>query len=133
MNCKILEKKFVAHESPPKNHYLSLLDMDIVLHWHLHKQCISSRPTWISWLIHQLLTLHSTTKSTPSLPPAFVVGLLVLPREKYPCHKMQLQRCTPTNAQVCNDCTYRQNSVFDVLSEDFKLSISFCLKVLNTL
>ena len=34
-----------------------------------------------------------------SLPAAFVVGSLVLPREKYPCNKIQqLQICMPTNA-----------------------------------
>ena len=41
----------------------------------------------------------------------------------------------PTNAQksINNDCNYRWNSVSDVLSEDFRLSVYFHFKVLNTL
>ena len=33
-----------------------------------------------------------------SLPAAFFVGRLVLPREKYPCSTIRVWRCTPTNA-----------------------------------
>ena len=36
-------------------------------------------------------------------------------------------------SQVCNDCTYRWNSVSEVLSEDARLRIYFRFKVLNTL
>ena len=68
---------------------------------------------------------------------AVVVGPLVLPREKYPCSNIQLQRCTLTNAQcmesqVYNDCTYRQNSISEVLTDDVRLSKYFRFKV-NTL
>ena len=43
--------------------------------------------------------LHSTTYSRTSLPTAFVVGPLVLPREKYPYDTIQVRRCMPTNVQ----------------------------------
>ena len=43
--------------------------------------------------------LHSTTQSRTSLPAAFVVGPLILLREKYPCNTKQVQRCTSTNSQ----------------------------------
>ena len=76
---------------------MSLHDTGILLHLHFHKQWICSKPTWISWLINWLLTLYSTTKSRTSLPAAFVVGPLVLPREKY--YTIQVRRCAPTNAQ----------------------------------
>ena len=33
------------------------------------------------------------------MPAAFVVGPLVLSREKYPCNNIKAQRCTATNAQ----------------------------------
>ena len=33
-----------------------------------------------------------------SLPAAFVDGLLVILREKYPCNIIQVWRCKPTNA-----------------------------------
>ena len=38
-----------------------------------------------------------------------------------------------TESQVCNECTYWQNSVSDVLSDDVRLSIYFRFKILNTL
>ena len=44
------------------------------------------------------LTLHSTTQGRTSLPTAFVVGPLVLPREKYPCNTIKVQRCMPIKA-----------------------------------
>ena len=98
INYKILQKKHVVHQFPQMNHYLSLLDSDILSCSHFHEQCICLKPIRFSWLIHGLLTLHSTTQSRTSLPAAFVVGPLVLPREKCPRNTMQLQRCTPTNA-----------------------------------
>ena len=75
------------------------IDNNILLHLHFHNQCFCSKPTWIPWLIHQLLMLHSTTQPKTSLPVAFVVGPLVLPRDKYLCNTLQLQRCMPTNTQ----------------------------------
>ena len=45
--------------------------------------------------------------------------------------EMYANKCT--EKQVCNDCTYKQNRVFEVLSEDIRLSIYFRFKVLNTL
>ena len=42
---------------------------------------ICSCSTQLSLLIHQLLTLHSTTLSRTSLFAAFIVGPLVLPRK----------------------------------------------------
>ena len=54
-----LEKK-CYYWFPQINHYLSLLDTDILLYLHFHKQCICSKSTWTSWLIHRLLMLHST-------------------------------------------------------------------------
>ena len=35
-----------------------------------------------------------------------------------------------TESQVCNDCNYRWNSVSEVLTEEVRLSIYFCFKVL---
>ena len=66
---------------------------------HTFTKNICLKSTRISWLVHQLLTLHSTTLSRTSLPGALVVGPLVLPREKYPFKTIQVQRCSPTNAQ----------------------------------
>ena len=37
------------------------------------------------------------------------------------------------DSQVCNDCTYRRNSVSEVLFEDVRLSIYFRFKVSNTM
>ena len=39
---------------------------------------------------------HSITNSRTYLPAAFIVGLLVLLREKYSCSNMQVRRCMPT-------------------------------------
>ena len=98
INYKILQKKYIAHQFPQINHFLSLLDMDILLCTSFHEQYICLKPTWNSWLIHRLLTLYSTTQSRTSLPAAFFVGPLVLLREKYPCNTIQGRRCKPTNA-----------------------------------
>ena len=37
------------------------------------------------------------------------------------------------HSQVWNDSIYRRNSISDILSDDVRLSIHFCFKVLNTL
>ena len=118
---------------------LIIINMDILLCLHFHERCICSKPTSISWLIHRLLILYSTTQSRTSLSAAFVVDQLVLQKEKYPCNTIQVrtiqvQRCMPTNAQrACNYCTYRRNSISEISSEDVRLSIYFRFKVLNTL
>ena len=91
--------KYFRKNFPQVKHYLSLLDTGILLCSHFHEQCICSKPTWIFCLMHQLLTLHSTTYSRTSLPAAFIVGPLVLPREKHPCNTMQVWRCMLKNAQ----------------------------------
>ena len=83
------------HQFPQINHYLSLLDTDVVLCMHFHKQYLFEASLK---LIHGLLTLHSTTQSRISLPATFTFGPLVLLTEKYPCNTMQVQRCTSTNA-----------------------------------
>ena len=66
---------------------------------------------------------------------AFAVGPLVLPREKYPCNTTQVQiyadKCT--ESQFYYDCTYRQNSISEDLSEDVKLSIYLHFKMLNNM
>ena len=61
VNCKILRKICCSLVSSNKPLLKSLLDTDILLCFHFQEQCICSKPTWISWLIHQLLMLHSTT------------------------------------------------------------------------
>ena len=38
-----------------------------------------------------------------------------------------------TENQVCNDCTYMQNSISDILPDDVRSNISFHFKILNTL
>ena len=38
-------------------------------------------------------------ESRTSLPASFIVGPLVLPREKYPCKTVQVWRCMVTNGQ----------------------------------
>ena len=43
------------------SNYLLLLDTDILLHLHFHKQCICLKPIWTSWLMHRLLMLNRTT------------------------------------------------------------------------
>ena len=45
--------------------------------------------------------------------------------------EMYTQKCM--ESQVCNYCTDRLNSVSQVLSEDVRLNIYFCVEVLNTL
>ena len=62
INCKMLLKYFEKINCllvSSTRHYLSLLD--ILLCSHFHEQCICLKQTWTSWLIDQLLTLHSTT------------------------------------------------------------------------
>ena len=59
---KILQKKYIV---PQIDHYLSLLDADILLRSHFQKQCICSRPAWVSWLMHRFLTLHNTLRVEP--------------------------------------------------------------------
>ena len=54
-----------------------------------------------------------------------------IPVQCYTSMEIYADKCT--ESQVCNDCTYRQNSLSEVLSEDVRLSIYFCFKVLNTL
>ena len=80
------------------------------------------------------LMFHSVTQSRTSLPAAFVVGPLFLLREismhYYTSTEMYIYNCT--KSQVCNGCTYRWNSVSEVLS-DVRLTIYFPLKVLNIL
>ena len=79
--------------------------------------------------------LNSTTQSRTSLPTAFVVGRLVLSREKYPCNTIQVQTYKPTNAQTVKSVmiALTGRSLFEVPLEDAKLSINFRFKVLNTL
>ena len=96
---KYFRKNMLLISFLKKKHYLSLLDTDILSCSHFHKQCICSKPTWTSWLINRLLTLNGTTWGRASLSTAFVVGPMVLPREKYPCNTIQLWRYTPTNAR----------------------------------
>ena len=50
-------------------------------------------------------------------------------------YRTSTEMCTNkcTGSQVCNDVTYRQNSVSEILSEDVSLSIYFCFKALNAL
>ena len=69
-------------------------------------------------------------KSKTSLPAAFVIGPEI-PMQYYTSTEMYSDKCMEN--QVCNNCTYRQNSISDVLSEDVKLSIYFSFKILNTL
>ena len=54
----------------------------------------------------------------------------VILMQYYTSMEMYANKCTEN--QVCNDCTYRQNRVFEVLSEDVRLSKYFHFKVLNT-
>ena len=51
---KILQKKYIV---PQIDHYLSLLDTDILLRSHF--------PAWVSWLMHRFLTLHNTLRVEP--------------------------------------------------------------------
>ena len=64
-----------------------------------HKQCICLKPTWISWLPMQ----HYTG--------------------------METYTKKSTDSQVCNNWTYRWNSVSEALSDDVSLSIYFHFKV----
>ena len=54
-----------------------------------------------------------------------------IPMQYYAIMEMYADKCM--ESQVCNDFTYKQNSVSEVLSENVMLSIYFRLKVLNTL
>ena len=78
--------------------------------------------------------LHSTTQSstTASCLHCWFTGLneKVILMQYYTSMEMYANKCTEN--QVCNDCTYRQNRVFEVLSEDVRLSKYFHFKVLNT-
>ena len=38
-----------------------------------------------------------------------------------------------TESEVCDDCTYMQNSISDILSDDFRSNIYFDFKILNAL
>ena len=70
------------------------------------------------------------------MPTTFVVGPLVLLREKYPCNTPEVWRFTLTNcteSQACNDCTYRQNSVSTNCLIVFDNVVGLALKELNTL
>ena len=49
----------------------------------------------------------------------------------YTSMEMYASKCTEN--KVYSDCTYRQNRVFEVLSDDVRLSRYFRFKVLNTL
>ena len=49
----------------------------------------------------------------------------------YAITKVYADKCM--KGQVCNDCTYKWNSVSEILSEDVMLRIYFRFKVLNTL
>ena len=78
-------------------------------------------------IIYQFLMLHSIIYSTTSLPAAFVVGPLVLTREKHPCNTKQVTMCTSTNAHPVKSAMIALvwNSVSEVLSEDGRLSICY--------
>ena len=78
-------------------------------------------------IIHQFLMLHSIIYSTTSLPAAFVVGPLVLTREKHPCNTKQVTMCTSTNAHPVKSAmiVLVWNSVSEVLSEDGRLSTCY--------
>ena len=54
-----------------------------------------------------------------------------IPMQYYAIMEMYADKCT--QSQVCSDCTYRQNSISEVLSENVMLSIYLYFKVLSTL
>ena len=54
-----------------------------------------------------------------------------IPTQYYASTKLYTNKCT--ESQVCNDYTYRWSSVSEVLTGDFRLSIYFHFRVLNTL
>ena len=83
---------------------------------------------------HEVAKNHLEQNLTASCLHCWSAGLTEreIPMQYYAITQMQVC-CKCTESQVCNDCTYRWNSSFEVLSEDVILSIYFRVKFLNTL
>ena len=131
----MLQKKYIDHQFPQINHYLSLLDTDILLRSHFTKMYLfeanldllanTSTPDIAQYYLEQNLTascLHSWSTGLTKRE---------IPMQYYTSTEMYADKCT--ESQVWNDCTYRRNSVSEVLSEYVRLSIYFRFKILNTL
>ena len=102
------EQQKVSSDLSEKIKYKSFFIQEFWSAWYK----IYSWLTYFYWLMHRPLTLHSINYGRTSLPPAFIVGLLTLLREKYPCNAIYVWRCMPTKAQIvrsANVCAHRQN------------------------
>ena len=82
---------------------------------------------------HDVAQYHLEQNFTASCLRSWSTGLIEreIPMQYHISTEMYVDKCTEN--QVCNDCTYRRNSVSEVLSEDARLSIYFSFKVLNAL
>ena len=127
---KYYRKKYVAHQFPQINHYLSLLDTVILLHTFTFMNNVSAQINARMNLLANTLTpdiaqYHLEQNLTASCLCCWSSGLTKreIPTQYYTSTEMYADKCM--ESQVCNDCTYRWNSVSEVLSGDVRLSIYF--------
>ena len=86
-----------------------------------------------SCLMHRLLKSHSTTRVEPYCQlPSLLVQWSYQDRNTHSITSTDMYTGKCTESQVYNVCTYRQNSVSEVLSEDVRLSIYFHFKIFWT-
>ena len=78
----------------------------LIIPWYWHHFTVTFSQTTYLFEVKVNLLANTLTPdvakyhlSRITLPATFVVGPLVLPREKYPYNTIQVRRCMPTNAQ----------------------------------
>ena len=127
INHKIFQRKYIAHQFPQINHYLSLLDIDIVLRSHSHKQYLfkGNLNLLANKSTPNIAKFHIEQNLTASCLRCWSTGFTKreIPMQQDTITEMYAKKCT--DSQVYNDCTYRQNSISDIISDEVRLSIYF--------
>ena len=117
---------YVAHQFPQINHSLSLLDTfaitlsQTIYLFETNLDLLAN--TWTLDTAQDHLEQNLTV--TASCLHCWFTGLTKreIPIQYYTSMKTYTHKCMMS--QVCNDCTYRQNTVSQVLSEDVRLNIN---------
>ena len=129
--CKTLQSNYFADQFPQINHYLLLLD--ILLHSHFHKLYLfeANLDLLANTSTPDVSQYHIEQNLSASCLRCWSTGLTKreIPMQYLASTEMYTNKCI--ESQVCNDCTYRWNSISEV-SLDFRLSLYFPFKVLST-